>query len=47
MAISIAVAFIRSRTIFDIYAKNKKIITQILAQGIKTIVNMQVVTIEG
>ena len=35
MAISIAIASMRSRTIFDIYAKNKNIVTQILAQEIK------------
>ena len=34
MAISIAIASMRSRTIFDIYAKNKNIVTQILAQEI-------------
>ena len=42
MAISIAIVFIRSRTIFDTYAKNKNIITQILAQGIKTIIRTKI-----
>ena len=45
MAISIAIAFIRSRTIFDIYAKEQKYYNTLLDQQNK--VNMQVVTIEG